>query len=424
MLSGADPWSELVRASEDSTGAEADGPSQAPSLSSDGQLVAFQSFATNLVTGDTNGAIDIFVHDRSTGATERVSVDSIGTEANGLSNTPAISGDGRYVTFSSVATNLVTGDTNTVRDIFLHDRNTSATTRISMASDGVTQANGDSWSPSISADGRYIAFSSDANNLVTGDGNFSRDVFVFDTQTTTTTRVSVDSSEVEGNGASDGAAISGDGQYVAFHSDATDLVAGDTNGVRDVFLRDVSAGTTTRISVDSSGVPGDGISEDPAINSDGRYIAFMSDATNLVTGDANSKRDVFVRAILPGVTMRVSVSSAGAEADAESGYRPAISADGQYVVFQSNASNLVTDDTNGVGDVFIRDRTSSETFRASVDQDGYQADGESTSLAISSDSACVAFQSAVTHTRIVPSAEPEQSFEPSGEMARAFTADR
>ncbi len=195
--------------------------------------MAFQSFATNLVSGDTNGQLDVFVHDRQSGATERVSVDS----GNNGSYAYSISADGRCVAFSSDANNLVSGDTNGDSDVFVHDRQSGATERVSVDSAGA-QGNLDSNSPSISADGRYVAFWGWASNLVSGDTNATADVFVHDRQNGATERVSVKSAGAQGNGRSDDPSISADGRCVAFHSWATNLVSGDTNATEDVFVRD------------------------------------------------------------------------------------------------------------------------------------------------------------------------------------------
>jgi hypothetical protein len=226
-----------TRVSVDSAGNEGNGYSVDAAMSSDGRFVAFDSFASNLVPGDTNGTDDIFVHDRQTGATERVSVDSAGGQANDSSGTPATSTDGRFVAFTSSASNLVPGDTNDVSDIFVHDRQTGATERVSVDSAG-GQANDRSGASAISGDGRFVAFGSDSSNLVSGDTNGARDVFVHDRQSGATERVSVDSAGIQGKANSRNPAISGDGRYVAFDSDTSTLVAGDTNGARDLFVHD------------------------------------------------------------------------------------------------------------------------------------------------------------------------------------------
>jgi Tol biopolymer transport system component len=281
------------RVSVDSEGRQANGPSFGPVISADGRFVAFESAATNLVPGDTNGFSDIFVRDLTAGTTTRVSVDSAGRQANGKSFRPVISADGRHVAFESVATNLVPGDTNGLSDVFVRDLMTGKTTRVSVDSVG-RQANGPSSSAAISADGRFVAFESDATNLVVGDTNGKRDVFVYDLLTRTTSRVSVDLAERQANGPSFNAAISGDGRFVAFESDASNLVPGDSNLKRDVFVRDLMAGTTTRASVDSAGRQANGSSSGASISGDGRFVVFDSDAFNLVPNDTNGKQDVFV----------------------------------------------------------------------------------------------------------------------------------
>ena len=201
-------------------------------------------------------------------ATTRVSVDSSGAQSDGSSSASSISADGRFVAFDSDATNLVDGDTNGFADIFVHDRQTDKTTRVSVRSDG-TEGNGSSYNPSTSADGRFVAFDSNATNLVTGDTNGWYDIFVRDRQMATTARVSVDSAAAQGNGNSGGASISGDGRYVAFQSDATNLVTGDTNGRVDIFVHDRQTGTTDRVSVDSAGTEGNGSSKYPSISATG-----------------------------------------------------------------------------------------------------------------------------------------------------------
>jgi Tol biopolymer transport system component len=382
---------ETTRVSVDSSGAEADISSDEPAISADGRYVAFASVASNLVADDTNDTQDVFVHDRETGETTRVSVDSTGEQANGFSEGPAISADGRYVAFYSFASNLVADDTNERIDVFVHDRKTGETTRVSVDSTG-TQANGRSDEPAISADGRYVAFVSVANNLVADDTNDSQDVFVHDRESGETTLVSVDSTGTQANGFSGQPAISADGRYVAFYSFASNLVADNTNDTFDVFVHDRERGETTRVSVDSTGTQANGFSSVPAISADGRYVAFRSDASNLVEDDTNGLGDVFVHDRLTGATTRVSVDSTEVQAN-DSSRDPAISADGRYVAFRSGASNLVADDANGKDDIFVHDRLTGETTRVSVDSTGVQANDESREPAISADGRYVAFES-------------------------------
>lgn len=336
------------------------GHSWMPAISADGRFVAFYSVASNLVPG--NDGSGIYVHDRETGATELVSVDSAGIKANGSVLNPAISGNGRFVAFGSSASNLVPGDSNGAYDIFVHDRVTGATERVSVTSRG-QQGNDQSGNPSISTDGSIVAFDSFASNLVPGDNNSNTDIFVHNRENGNTMRVSVDSAGHQGNSASFDPAISADGRFVAFSSLASNLVAGDTNtfceiitfivnitepstsNCGDIFVHDRQTRTTERVSVDSAGAQANSTSFDPAISADGRFVAFISAASNLVAGDTNGLTDIFVHDRWTGATERVSVGSG-----------PAISADGRFVAFHSLATNLVADDTNGALDVFVHDR--------------------------------------------------------------------
>ena len=263
------------RASVGPGGAQADGRSSGVALSPDGRYVAFASFAANLAPGSTNGRHNIYLRDRSAGATERVSVGPGGAAGNDSSFDAAVSADGLLVAFGSYATNLVPGDDNMRPDIFARDRGAGATERANVAPDGA-QANDDSDSPGLSADGRFLAFRSAATNLVAGDTNLYGDVFVRDRRAGTTERVSVSSGGAEGDANSYRPVISADGQFVAFVSDATNLVPGDTNGHADVFVRDLAAGRTERVSLGPGGAQGNGDSGyvGLAISGDGRLRRF------------------------------------------------------------------------------------------------------------------------------------------------------
>jgi Tol biopolymer transport system component len=374
------------------TGAQGGGLSYSPFISADGRYVTFDSDAAGLVAGDTNGATDIFVRDRQTGTTTLASKSSAGVQGDGGSYNPSVSSDGRYVAFSSAATNLVAGDTNGKWDVFVRDRQTGTTWLVSKSSAGV-EGNEYSQNPFISADGRYVTFESAATNLVAGDTNGKTDIFVRDRQTGTTTLVSRDSAGVEGDGVSEYPVISPDGRYVAFSSAATNLVAGDTNGKYDIFVRDRQTGTTTRVSRDSAGVEGNDGSYESCISDDGRYVAFNSGATNLVAGDTNAVSDIFVRDRQTGTTTRVSKSSSGVETDQYS-YNPSISADGRYVAFESYATSLVAGDTNGNYDIFVRDRQAGTTSLVSKSSAGVQGNDMSQSPSISGDGRYVTFDSA------------------------------
>jgi Tol biopolymer transport system component len=363
------------RISVSTAGAESNGDSCYPAPSADGRSVAFSSLGDNLVISDTNGLEDIFVRDRATGQTARVSLGLGGAEPNGWSSDPVLSADGRFVAFHSAASNLVISDTNGVLDAFVFDRLTGTTERVSVSSAG-GEGNGASDFPLLSADGRIVLFRSLASNLVVSDTNGVMDIFVRDRAGGETVRISLASDGSEANGPSDVAALSADGGIAAFSSFAGNLVAGDTNAQMDVFVRDLAAGLTTRASVDSAGQQAlGGWSNFPHLSADGAVVAFASLAANLVAGDTNGEPDVFVHVRASGQTTRVNVSSAGAQALGGSSGDPQLSADAGLVAFTSVASNLIPGDTNGWEDVFVHDRLTGLTLRASVDAAGGQAEG-------------------------------------------------
>ena len=332
-------------------------------FSAAGRLVAFDSYASNLVESDTNDNLDVFVHDLVTGETTRVSVASDGGEGNLGAHAPAFSGDGRFVAFESLSGNLVEGDTHlcfaywdpqrlwNCSDIFVHDRVTGETTRVSVASDG-TQANNHSFSPALSGDGRFVAFESGASNLVDGDSSERFGIFIHDRVTGETMIViSYSSDGSDSIFSCTQLKISADGRIVACRSRADNLVDGDTNGNFDVFVHDRVTRETTRVSVASNGTQGNESSGNVALSGDGRLVAFESEADNLVEGDTNNIYDVFVHDRTTGHTTRVSVSSDGAQAW---GGNPALSADGRFVVFNSDAHNILGGEWNSITDVFVR----------------------------------------------------------------------
>jgi Tol biopolymer transport system component len=371
-----------TRVSLSSEGVEGNLPSYPEGISADGRYVVFSSGSAGLVPGDRNGRQDAFVRDRKTGRTTLASVSSSGRHGKaardpfGGSAAEGISADGRYIVFRSDAANLVPGDTNRVQDIFVHDRKSGRTTRVSISSSG-SQADGRSDFGVISADGRYVAFTSDASNIVPGDSNRAGDVFVRDRQTRRTTRISVGSRGKQATSWSQGAALSAHGRYVAFTSSASNLIAGDTNGLPDVFVRDRATGQTRRVSLSSrgkqgTGKPGSNGSNAPSISADGRYVVFHSDTPNLVAGDTNRTFDIFVHDRVTGRTERVSVSGRGEQANAENLGAASISADGRYVAFASLATNLVPGDTNDITDAFVRDRRTGRTILVSLSGAGAQ----------------------------------------------------
>ena len=322
-------------------------------ISSYGRYVAFGSRATNLVVGDTNGASDVFVRDLVLGTTERVSLDSVGNQGDGHSWHPALSADGRFVAFTSLSSNLVPGDTNGLFDTFVRDRATGVTERVSVSSTGA-EVHDSTYRPSISADGRFVAFESLSSELVPGDGNLTWDVFVHDRATGTTELVSLSSAGAQGNDASWEGKISNDGRYVVFSSYASNLVPRDGNGDLDVFVRDRLLGTTQRVSVASDGTEADHASSQGAMSDDHRYVVFASSAMNLSPVATSGLQHVFAHDMVTGATTLVSMGTGGVDANGTSS-TPSISATGRYVSFQSTASNVVAGDANGSTDVFVLD---------------------------------------------------------------------
>jgi Tol biopolymer transport system component len=378
-----------------SNGAQANaGTTYAPSISTYGRFVAFSSAASNLVSGDTNGLDDVFVHFRSSRKTSRVSVASNRTETNGNSGA-GVSADGNLVAFSSIATNLSPRATKGFDNVYIRNLSKGTTALVSVAMKGA-QPNGDSFSPSISADGRFVLFLSEATNLVPGGTNSARGLFVRDLSIGKTTVVSVASDGTLANGQSGSHSISADGRFVAFSSRATNLVPGDTNSIADLFVHDLMTGETTRVSVASDGSQANSGSASPSISADGRFVAFNSEATNLVPGDTNGGQDVFVHDLMTGETTRVSVASDGTQANIDSFY-PSISADGGFIAFSSAADNLVPGDTNGTRDVFVHDLATGETALMSVTLDGKVANKYSDNPKISADGRFVAFISFATN---------------------------
>ncbi len=324
-----------------------------PAISADGRFVAFESPAYNLVPGDTNNSQDIFVRDRQSGQTERISVSSNNDQATGNSSSSAISADGHFVAFYSIASNLVTGDTNSNYDAFVRDRLAGTTELVSIASNGI-HGNSSAMNSEISPDGRYVVFESMSSNLVPGDTNGVSDIFIHDRQSHTTERLSLSSQGIQGNHHSYFPSISADGRFVVFQSYANNLAPNDNNSnISDIFLRDRQTGTTELISRSLTGTSGNNWSINASISDDGRWVAFASVASNLVPNDTNGlATDIFIRDRQSGQTERVSVSTDGAQSNGASDHSH-IAADGSAVVFDSKANNLVDGDTNGVDDIFL-----------------------------------------------------------------------
>lgn len=373
---------EIKRVSVSPDGANANGRSYFADLSQNGRYLTFVSEADNLVVGDTNGFPDIFVYDRTSGEIKRVSVASDGTESNGVSgfDPPRISGDGRYVVFRSSASNLVPDDTNGLPDIFIHDTQTNLTQRVSITDAG-TQANSYSWAPDISADGRFVAFDSYASNLVAGDTNGRNDIFVHDMETGINSRVNVANDGTQANAGNKSyiayrysIPMSADNRYVAFTSPADNLVTGDDNGAEDVFVHDRQTGVTEIVSVSSMGEAGNssfltdmsadgrfmivdtllhdrdtgktkeifGYPFGAAISDDGRYIAFISSDEDLSPWGDNGD-NIFVFDQQTEIVTQATSFHDGDEVNASFSW-VAISGDGKYIGFGQGAENLPDND--------------------------------------------------------------------------------
>ncbi len=390
----------IERVSEGSGGVEGNGDSNLesprPAVSADGRYVVFKSLADNLVPDDNNGAIDVFRRDRFLGTTVRVSVSSNGGDALGNSENPSISGDGRYVAFQSDAWNITPGDGNGMIDVFVRDMDTGQTVRASVDADG-EDPDSNSTRPSISADGRRVAFSSSATDLIPGGTTGAVDIYVRDLDLDQTYYVSVGHDGTPGNANSWVPAISANGRYVVFTSGADNLVAGDVYEAQEVFVRDLALGQTVRVSVDVNLEDSNDRNGRAAISADGSIVAWWSRATDLVADDTNGQDDIFVRDMAAGITTRVNVSSNGDQALLAGSWQPAISFGGRYVGFLSDAANLVDGDTNGFGDIFVHDRVTGFTSLASINLAGELANDFNSYPSISADDRVLVFQSGASN---------------------------
>ncbi len=347
------------------------------SMSADGRFVAFASTADNLVPGDTNGASDVFLHDRSNGVTARISVAGFGAEADGVSHAPAISADGEYVAFVSSATNLVAGDTNGVEDVFVFERRTGAVIRASTGSGG-TQSNGGSYDPVVSNGARRVVFLSRATNLVPGAGAEQGGLFLKELSSGDTRLLFRDG---PGPVFVSEPALSADGRRLAFR-----VIRWTSATIK---LVDLDTGEFIRVVVPlGGGGSGPGQDFEPSISADGRFVAFASNASDLVPETTGLLLRIYVRDTLTETTILASGAHANAEA-----FRPSISADGLAVVFGSRADNLVAGDTNGEDDVFVHDLRKRQTSRASLGRSGEEIDGASFVGRVSNGGRFVAFAS-------------------------------
>jgi Tol biopolymer transport system component len=355
---------DLVSAAADGT--QGVGWSESAVFSPDGSKVLFVSDVSNLVAGDTNGATDIFVKDLATGAVTLVSTAAGGTQGNGWNQSAVFSSDGSKILFSSGSSNLVAGDTNGA-DVFVKDLSTGAVTLVSAATDG-TQGNGWSESAVFSPDGNKVLFASDANNLVVGDTNGTMDIFVKNLSTGTVTLVSAAADGTQSNGYSNSqfAVFSSDGNKVLFFSQASNLVVGDTNGVSDIFVKDLTTGEVTLVSAAADGTVSNSWNYSGGFSPDSSKVWFTSDASNLVVGDTNGNQDVFVKDLATREIVLLNMSANGTVGNWNS-YAAVFSPDGSKVLFGSNSDNLVEGSWTGGGNIFIKNMMSVPTDTGGID---------------------------------------------------------
>lgn len=345
---------ELERISVSSDGTHANAEGGRGAISEGGRYVSFSSGATNLVPGDTNGSWDVFVRDRLLGTTERVSISSTGAQAAGGGGASSISRDGRLVAFLSASNDLVPGDTTGygITDVFVRDRVTKETKRVSVSTTGAQQKDYGAVNAVISGNGRYVAFTTEAPNLDHRDNRTDKDIFLHDLTDSTTTLITVDASGKSWIGDAGANSISHDGRFIGIGR----LVSVPGYGIgNQAFLLDRSTSTVEMVSLTSEGLYANGPAGGPEVSDDGRYVAFASLASNLVPEDKNAYYDVYVRDRLTNTLTRQSVSTSGRPGNGDSWW-PDMSADGRVLVFDSGAQNLSPYDIDWFqGDVFVRD---------------------------------------------------------------------
>jgi hypothetical protein len=400
-----------TRESVSSTGAPAVGPVQSGTLSANGRFVVFSSSATNL-TGASG--MQVYRHDRTTGATTLVTVSKTGTASTVGAIAAAISADGRFVAFASPGSDFVDGDTNGAMDIFLRDMNNGTTAMVSASQTGAPAdlgaiVNNVAGKREISDDGRYVAFTSSATNLLPTSNNGKAQVYVKDMATGLVTRASVDGSNAVGNDASSAPSLSGNGRVVAFLSLAANFSPLSTSHTTQIFVRDLDAASTTLDSVSSAGAPVlSSPASSPALSFDGHYLAFETRA-QLESRDRDAGTyDVYLRDRALHTTVLASVSpNAVGGADSRA---PSISADGRWVGFQSLDNLLVSGDANGMMDVFLYDRSTDAVTLVSVNDAGQQANAPSTSPSVSSDGRLVVLQTTASNLVTSPTSTGAQLY--------------
>jgi len=376
---GADHGDGTFLVTTDRDGTPGDNASRSPSMSASGTRIVYSSWATNLVDNDTNGLPDIFLYDIPTGSTTLISQRSDGGASNGQSSQPAITADGSKIVYSSSATILVDNDTNGYADVFLYDVDTGNTVRVSVRSNGA-QGNANSNSAALSADGTRITFISRASNFVDGDSVGSADVFVHDTTDATTIRISAGSTAYSSD-------ISADGNRITYYTSSGIFAFPAT-----VYLYDMTTSATIPVSVGIGGTPGDGSSYSPTISADGTKILFASEATNLIATDTNNRSDMFLYDATTGTIERISIGLGASQSNGDS-WSGAISDNGTKATFRSTSTNLVANDTNARVDLFVHDIARGSTQRVSTSTTGTQSNGQVSESDLSADGSIITFDS-------------------------------
>ncbi len=386
LIAGCHAAASTSVASVGISGAQSNGDSNSAALSADGSRVAFVSWASNLVSNDGVHNYDVFVRDMQSGLTKRASQSTAGVGNNGSNRAPDISADGRFVVYYSDSSTLVAGDSNAKRDVFVFDWNSNSTTRVSVAASGA-QGNGHSEDAAISGDGRFVAFYSSATNLTAG-GSSSSNVFLRDRLIATTTQVSLGVGGAQPNSICIDPAISDDGRYVAFRSRATNLTGAGGNGFWQVYIKDMNGGSPRLASVNSAGLLADNDCLTPRISGNGNWVVFQCRGSNLIPSTSDQ---VYAFNAAEGQLHLLSADSCWqCPGNAE---WPDISADGRYVVFSSSHGGWVAGDTNGVYDQFVRDRLNAELTRVSLTSLNQQSAGDSRASRVSSDGRFVVYHS-------------------------------
>jgi len=415
VASAASPTTSLVSVGTDGEFPDCGAPenfcfSIGPAVTPDGRYVAFESVAPNIAPGPplSDPISQVLVHDRQTCTTVRVSESPSGQPGDDPSSDATLSADGQLVAFRSRAGNLVPDSTRGTEQVYVYNAKTQALEMISRSPDGVP-GNGNAAVPQISDDGRHVLFQNSASNLVPNDTNDDPDIFVYDRQTETMTRVNVSESGEQANGPSRRPGMSPDGRFVVFDSSASNLVDqpfssnqvflldrdSDENGV----FGEPDGRTLTLVSVNDTGEPGNGFSSWGVPSPDGQKVVFSGSASvdNLVPGDTNNDTDVFVRHLDTGTTTRESVGPNGEQTSAGSFFPLDFSADGQFLTFHSAAQELVDGGHNGVTHIFRRNLKTGQNMIISRNSDGELADQSSEVGVMAANGQTVAFTSAATN---------------------------